>query len=156
MDKLTSVFIMLIVFGGLFSGVHFMVSTLIYEYYVFTIIFLLTSIIFSGIFIGILGFDNFEPYDKVNWRIAIVLAFVITIMFVPLFWIKLFGDAERGLNAECAEKGLSNECTAEDMCGADCEVLGKEYYKYEPSSGLFSPGISDCWCKVNDKTEQIW
>ena len=148
-------FIMMATFGGVVSFMLFWLSG-ITGYYIYTIVSLIIGIFFGIVMIGSLGFDKFEPFKRGKWQLGIIAGFLIIVVVLPYFLNDVFSDIRDKVNANCAEKGLGEMCSAEDFCRVDCEGLGKEYYRYEHSSGFFGPSISDCWCRADDKTEQIW
>ena len=147
--------IIMAVYGGVVSFMLFWLSG-ITGYYIYTIVSLIVGIFFGIVLIGSLGSDKFEPFESGKWQGGIIIGFVMMATIVPSFWIEVASDIKDKINSNCAEKGLGEMCSTEDFCRVDCEELGKEYYKYEHSSGFFGPSISDCWCKANNKTEQIW
>ena len=82
---------------------------------------------------GLMGFF-------VGWLIIIILIAMMVYQFIFI-------------QPRCSEKNLSFLCEEQEIrCYDNCKELGMQYFNYERS--WFSN--SDCWCRINNDTKQIW
>lgn len=87
------------------------------------------------------------------WFIVISLIVIFSIYFIFRPSIQL----ENELKVWCNENGINiNECLFPSFtdCYSSCKSFNMSYMKIE--SGGFGMDNTNCWCKLNNTTRQIW
>ena len=143
--------------GSVFSIIFFMfflINSIFWQkFWFYTITLGIFGFVSGIIFLKSLSDWNFEPWNKPLFQKFFFIQVITLIIILPLGFYHIQYDALQEWNNLCAKKGLQNKCTPIDECTADCNGFEKQYYKFE-GGGIFDD--DNCWCKTNDKTEQIW
>lgn len=84
--------------------------------------------------------------------IIIISCLVLTGLLVWFGLAKPMYEDSKEIQQFCDNNNLYPCYVKAPSCFLDCEKLGKDYWKFD--TGGFAS--SECWCKVNNKTEQIW
>ena len=87
----------------------------------------------------------------VTLMILLLLFSVYVIVWAPLVPLM---EKEKEMIDYCEKKlDYKMKCSLGDaICLMNCEELNLEYFKYD--NGGF--GSSECWCRINNETKQIW